>query len=672
MKKIYDLTDSQLANLIDNRWKSSDTVWDIVIKSYDRNLNVYKNDGEWVKNIPIKRSKVRKNRVFVNTEAVINSLIANLPKPAILPGRDTPEAKTLSQDQEKYFQIKYVERNVKETMRKGLRNLYFSRLIVIKPFWDPKINDFNARAIDPKKLRISKSATKTDDSDFAIEEIDDTLVNLIKRFPAKKKEIMEKAGYAEDAEDQLLINNPDAQYKEAWLNDYVCFKYENLILGKIKNPYWDWDGLIITPEEEASIYGNNTPENPGLDGDKRRDFMADIKSKQDERKSVVAQQIVKSQAPVQTPEGEIPQLEDQDEAQSFSAYYYNHFDQPRKPYIIATLFNNESKPVGQTDMINQATPLQQGIDETKQDIAENRRLVNGQIKVDSGVMSKADAQKLRFEARGIIWGKGVKDGVTREMGEPLPNFVMEDMRDSEAGIDDIMAASSAFKGQREGQETKAGRLALIEQSFLRLNELVQVIDYVNYELFNWFYQLAKVRYTEHHYAKTMGKERSTEIITLIQDDFQDGTEVRVIGGKTLPEDRAFKYEQAQEDIKAGLLSPTDYFEIAGYDMPEEKAKNKILYGMNPAKATGVTEEELANYSTPPSSEPPSLSIKYEDLPPDGKIQLAKKAGIELSPVLVFTEAAKEVADKRNAEKDKKELATKSLDLKANKPAPAEK
>ena len=663
MKKIYDLTDNQLATLIDNRWNSSDTVWDIVIKSYDRNLNVYKNDGEWIKNIPIKRSKVRKNRVFVNTEAVINSLIANLPQITILPGRDTPQAKTLAQDQEKYFQIKYVERNVKETMRKGLRNLYFSRLIVIKPFWDPKINDFNARAIDPKKLRIFKAATKTDDSEFAIEEIDDTVLNLIKRFPAKKKEIMEKSGYAEDAEDKLLIDNPDCKYKEAWINDYVCFKYENVILGKIRNPYWDWDGLMITPEEEKQLLETE-------DIEARRNILNGIKDSQDQRKTIIAEQIVRAQQPVQSPEGEIPQLQDQDEPQSFSAYYYNHFDQPRKPYIIATLFNNESKPIGQTDMIAQATPLQQGIDETKQDIAENRRLVNGQIKVDSTVMSKADAQKLRYEARGIIWGKGVKDGVTREMGEPLPNFVMEDMRDSEAGIDDIMAASSAFKGQREGQETKAGRLALIEQSFLRLNELVQVIDYVNYELFNWFYQLAKVRYTEHHYAKTMGKERSTEIITLVQDDFQDGAEVRVIGGKTLPEDRAFKYEQAQQDVEKGIIAPTDYLEIAGYDMPEEKAKNKVLYGMNPAKATGVTDEELSKYSTPPSSEPPSLSIKYEDVPPDAKLQMLEKAGIKASPVLLFAEETAKVNDKKSSEKNKTDLATRAIDAKAKPVEPA--
>jgi hypothetical protein len=80
---------------------------------------------------------------------------------------------------------------------------------------------------------------------------------------------------------------------------------------------------------------------------------------------------------------------------------------------------------------------------------------------------------------------------------------------------------------------------------------------------------------------------------LIQDDFQDGTEIRIIAGKTLPEDRQFKYEQAQADVEKGLLSPTDYFETAGYDSPAEKAKNRVVYDLNKPFAVGIPEEELA-------------------------------------------------------------------------------
>lgn len=641
MKKISDLTEYQQCQLVDNRWNSSETVFDIVTKTYEKNLAVYKNEPEWLKELPKKRSKVRANRIFVNTEAVINSLIANPPKPTILAGRDTAESKELAVKQEKYFQIKYTERNTKEVLRKGLRNLYFSRLLCIKVFWNAKINDFDSRAIDPRKIRVGKNATKEDDSEFSIEEINDNLLAVMRRFPAKKDKILEKAGYTD--EDTALIMNPEITYKEAWIRDHVIFKYSDMILAVIKNPYWDWDGLLITPEEGEQLNGDNA-----ATGDARRNVLMGIKNSQMERKAQMAQTMTPT-APTSTPEpsGELEQTEDSDEKPNLQAYYFNHFDQPRKPYIIATVFNNENSPIGQTDMITQAIPLQENVDETKRDITENARIVNGQIKVDSTVMGKDDAQRLRWEAGGVIWGKGVVAGVQREVGEPLPAFVLENLRDSRQEIDDIMAASSAFKGVREGQETKGGRLALIEQSFLRLNEFVQVVDYVSYEMFNWFYQLAKVRYTEHHYAKTMGKEQGSESITLIQDDFEDGSEIRVIGGKTLPEDRQFKFEQAQKDLELGVLSPPDYLEAAGYDNPQEKAKNRVVYDLNKPLAVGITPEELAKLAPPSTGEPPSTSLKYEDLPPDGKVQLAAKAGIQLNPAIVVAEEMQDRKDKQS-------------------------
>jgi hypothetical protein len=664
--KISELNDQQLAKLVDNRWSSSESVWDIVTKTYEANLKIYKNEPEWLKDLPRKKSKVRANRIFVDTEAVINTLIANPPKPTMLPARDTPQAKLLATQKEKYFQLKYDERNVKEVVRKGLRNLYFSRLLVLKPFWDPKINDFNVRALDPRKVRLGKKATKEDDSEFAIEEIDDSLSSVLRRFPTKKKELMDKYGYTNEAD--ILIENRDITYKEAWIRDTVVFKLDTIILGKIRNPYWDWEGLLITPEEEQQLAAADT-------SDARRTVMQGIKQQQGTRKSALQARVAAAKAqqgqptPENTaqPQGQTgqpsplpkpapgqqegdtaPALENVDEPISFNSYYFNHFDQPRKPYIIATVFNNENSPIGQTDMITQAAPLQESVDERKRDISTNARVVNGVWLIDSTVMDKADAQKLNADADGKIWGKGVAAGVKRETGPALPAFVVEDMQDSRSEIDNIMAASSAFRGEREGAETKGGRLALVDQSYLRLNELVQVTDYVSYELFNWFYQLAKVRYTEHHYAKTMGKDMAAQMITLTQDDFEDGEEVRVIPGKTLPEDRQFRFQLAQQDVENGLIAPSDYLEVAGYDMPQEKAKNAVKFKLNPGLAVGLSADEMQQLVPAQPHDKISVVVAYKDLPPDGQVQLAQQIGVKLDPHIVVGEKMKEHADAKAA------------------------
>lgn len=621
---IEKYSDEEKAALVESRWRSSSELWDTVQKVTKVNTAIYENKADWLDLIPEKRRRwrVQANRIFPNMEAVINSLIANPPGINVLPARDGTEAQDFSRKLESYFRKKYTDLNVKETMRMGLRNLYFSRLIVVKAFWNPLLGDggdFDYRAIDPCNIRIGKYARKEQDSEFVIEEIEDNLCSVVERFPKKRDELKKKYGFhGEEGERQMYIKNPDVKYKEAWIQDYVIFKLDNIVLDCIKNPYWDWDGILITEDEEKQL--------TKLDGTQRRDYMQQIKLEQDSRKQTQA-------APTEgatSPEGE--------ETPELKPYYFNYFDSPRKPYIFGTIFNNENTPIGRTDMITLSAELQRGIDKRKMDIDENAELVNGVLKVDASVMGKSDAQRIRFETKGIIWGKGVATGVTREMGTPLPAFVRDDMIDSRNEIDNIMAASSAFRGEREGQETKAGRLALIQQSYLRLNELVQVTDFVYHEIFNWGMQLAKTRYTEYHYAKWMGKEGAREVIELIQDDFETGSEVTIIAGKTLPVDDEFKFEQAQNDVQQGFISPVDYLDIAQYDNAKELSKNAVKYKINPIVAVGITPEEAQEIAPPQQEEkPPSVTISYKDVQPDGQVQILEKIGVKVDPQITVAE-----------------------------------
>ncbi len=583
-KNISKLDEKQLVKLIDQRWGSSDSIWDIVKKVYDENTKDYENKSEIITKIPVKSDKTQANRVFPNMEAVINSLIARLPAINFIPGRKGQPSRDLAFKLEKFFKKKYKDRNIKEVVRMALRNLYFSRLLVIKPFWNAKINDWDTKSVDPRKVRFSKFAKSEPETEFAIEEIADNLCALLERFPEKKEVLLRKYGFNNEVD--AYIANPEVVYKEAWIGDYLICKLDNIILSTGKNPYWDWDGLLITEEEENKLNAPTESENgeeEGVYGESRRQLMNTIKLEQGNRQP---------KEPKEAMEEDIDANEGHSEDISYKEYNFNYFDQPRKPYIFATILNNENSPIGRTDFITLSRSLQNSVNKRKQDIGKNCELVNGIIKVDSEVMDKDDATRLAYEAQGIIWGKGVVNGVQRETGAALPQMVFDDMIDSRNEIDNIMAASSAFRGEREGQETKAGRLALIEQSYLRLNELTQLVDYVNGEIFAWAYQLSKIKYTEKHYSKWIGKEESLEIIDIIQDDFETGSEISVIPGKTLPEDSEFRYQQAQNDVANGLISPVDYLTIANYDNPKEIARNAVMYQQNPMEAVGIGAEQM--------------------------------------------------------------------------------
>jgi hypothetical protein len=634
-KTIAQLADNELSKLIENRWQSSDEVWQTVKSTYETNTSFYDNEGDWLNKLPTTIEKTQANRITPNMEAVINSVIANPPGFNFIPGRESEQSQELARKLERFYLKKYQDLNIKEDMRMGLRNLYFARLIVLKPFWNKKINDFDVKSIDPRNVRFSKFSTKEVESEFAIEEVEDNLIALLDRFPEKADQIIEKAGFTKETVDMAYITNPTVKYKEAWVGDYLICKYDNIILSKGRNPYWDWDGILITDDEEGQL--------EKADGEARRTLFNQIKLDQEGR-SLPLKEGEKGFGEEEV----IDPNEERTEPLTYKSYFFNHFDQPRKPYIYGTILNNESSPIGRTDFITLSIPLQRAIDKRKQDIGFNCELVNGIIKVDSEVMNKADAQSLAYEAKGIIWGAGVVNGVQRETGEPLPAMVFQDMQDSRQEIDNIMAASSAFRGEREGQETKAGRLALIEQSFLRLNELVQLTDFLYGEVFNWLYQLSKTRYTEYHYAKWMGEEDTTEIMGLIQDDFEAGSEIQIVPGKTLPVDSEFRFERAQKDIAAGIISPIDYFEEAGYTSPKELAKNAQLYAINPNDAVGITPEELQELAPPaaPEEKPPNVTINYSDLPIDAQVQLLGQIGIEANPEIIIAEKTAELNDKR--------------------------
>lgn len=353
--------DDELCKLIDNRWSSSAELWEIVDKTYKINTAIYENRAEWLSFIPERRRRytVQANRIFVNMEAVINSLIAQPAGINIIPAREGVEAQDFAAHLESYFRKKYQDLNVKETIRMALRNLYFSRLLVLKPYWNPAINDFDVLAVDPRKIRVAKYARKEQDSEFAIEEIEDNLCSVVQRFPDKKEELMKEFGVDEA---QLYIKNPDIKYKEAWIGDYVIFKYKNIILDKIKNPYWDWDGILVTEEEEGQL--NETSEEKGLDTNARRELMTSIKLQQDQRKAEMEQKqlgmqsVDDSQEPYnasteeagedgedstrqyQYPTGGATGDYEDNNAGNYKPYFFNYFDAPRKPYIIATIFNN--------------------------------------------------------------------------------------------------------------------------------------------------------------------------------------------------------------------------------------------------------------------------------------------------------------------------------------------
>jgi len=123
--------------------------------------------------------------------------------------------------------------------------------------------------------------------------------------------------------------------------------------------------------------------------------------------------------------------------------------------------------------------------------------------------------------------------------------------------------------------------------------------------------------------------------------------VSVKEGSLLPKDATTKANQAIELASAGKMSLIDLYKALEFPNPEEMAANLWLEANAPElvfkddprvqQVIQIRSQNAAN-----AAKPPSESINFKDLPPDGKVQMAGQAGIKLDTESV---AAHEVSQK---------------------------
>jgi len=560
MIDISNLSDTRLKRLINNRWTSLDKSSAIITETYKKNKRVWQNDDSVVATIPRKKSRVRDNRVFLAVESVIGNLTGRPSKPNVLPGNESPESGQVATDLTDVFLEKYRTLKLKKKVRRGLRWLLLSRKIVLKNIWNNDKDDFDLAVVDPRSIRFSENGD-------VVEQIDTDIDTMLDRFPDKVEEILKKAGGRKNEIDARIKNDP-VSYKEAWLGDWVVHEFRGEILKKELNPYWDWDGVFF-------------------DKDEMRKF---DKAKMKERKKL----LVSARG---TREGRVTEMKKEKKADKYQQYLFNHFDKPTHPYICATMLDVEKKEVGETSLIEQVLSLQENINKRKRQISDNAASANGRWKIDTKHMelkSKGEWQAMKSDPEGMIIGDGVGMGVTIESGRDLPNMVTEDLVMSIQSLESIFGTQATMRGEREGSETATGRAILRERGFQRLNELVDVVDTLHLEIYNWQLQFMKINYTESHYTKLLGKETAMRVIEIMQDNLEDGIEIKVIPGQIMPVDRVYRAETAKELVVAGMITPLQYFEAAEFDNPMETAKQIEMYKVSPFSILELDPEDIEN------------------------------------------------------------------------------
>lgn len=304
----------------------------------------------------------------------------------------------------------------------------------------------------------------------------------------------------------------------------------------------------------------------------------------------------------------------------------NFFEYARKPYIFLTTFSYGKGLVSSPSTTYQSIPIADAINVIIRKVIDHAtKMGNGAWMVDKEVMTFEEAKEKINNAAGIILhGNGVarQDMVRRDSPTPLPGYFFSMLQSLNSQFDNLWGLHSTTRGERQQQETATGRQLLKQADIGRMDMFVRTVERAVDDLGDWFLQLMKMFYDQEKVYQILSPEGTARFIKFKGSSIKKGFKVRVKAGSTLPTDRESEATRAIQLFQLGALDPITLYRKLNYSNPEQMAEMLMKW-----KTGQLTQVQMPQAPANKVSE----SMSFKDLPAEGKVQMAKQAGIEISP-----------------------------------------
>ena len=538
-----DIPDSDLIRVLDMKQRESEDFFD---NKLDLDKRRKKNNDYW-RGKQIDYGMFHKwqvpyvdNVIYRDVETIIPIAISKVPDIIVSPASEDPEKIKRAKALQKVLDFTVKQRHVRQVLRKATRHSLLDFIFVIKARWDKIKQTFVFEAVQPNKLILDHTATRTDFGmsseafDYIGEWIEEPLKVVISKFPNKKQEILDRTSGGIKQENARQLANK-IRYQEIWFTwhgedgtpiEGLLWRYKDLILDKMRNPYWDYEGqeraIAIDP-----ITGN----------------------------------LIKK------------------------AVQFNHFEQPKKPYIIMNYqYTGVSGPIDDTTPVEQALPLQDVVNKRGRQITELADKANPKKIIPADFISKEDAVDITDDPGETIVGEGsVRDGFTHVPGIPPNPVLFQDLVSNRLEIDNMIGAHATTRGERVPEESGIARQITREGDFGRIDDMVlSLIEPATDEMANWMVHFIKVFGTEEHFTQVLGEAGQSEFVEFDRDSIDDGLNITV---KASTVDKTERRSTATQLASAGSIDPLSLFEDLDAKNPIERAKRLTAFNADPSGAT---------------------------------------------------------------------------------------
>jgi hypothetical protein len=478
------------------------------------------------------------NRVFTSVETIKSVVNTRIAQPEVMPAQDTITSLQLAKDLGDALFAHSKKYQTDDIFRMATHNLMIKRVGWVKLRFDPNVGehgDIVPEHVLPEDIVVDKDAKWNEEPRFYAHRIKNkTGSDLLSMYPEKRQEIYKLMGVNRRNGKGELVAYKSQMAKsinlwEVWFTYYDEEKSEyaggvavvderfQVVLDKQRNPNWNYD------EENTVVEG-------------------DMMGEEGENDSLM--------------EGKVS----------------NILDRPTPPFIVLNYLNDGSSFIDQTTMVEQAAPLQRILDRRGFQIMENAEMSGSGMIFNTLMIQKEDIAKLIGSPDEKVGVKGdVRSAFTRIPPPPLPNYVIEDKMDARREIDTIFATHDISRGEGSNNKTLGQDKLQLQQNITRMDDLARAVERAATRYYRYLVQMMKVYYTEDHYFKASGEDGQFDFITMRADLIEDGIDIAVEAGSTMPIDRESQMKWVETLIGVGMIDPLTVYEVAaGGHMPSPK------------------------------------------------------------------------------------------------------
>lgn len=412
---------------------------------------------------------------------------------------------------------------LRRKLARATRNWTWGRIGVIKIYWDVFTKTIKIDVINPKRMIFDKDGYIDEGGIFVGEYEGEkkkaSAEKLCEMFPSKTKEILDKAKGKKGTK---------LEYYEWWDRgkDLYFTMDDNLVLGKFKNPNWNYDGTIKETDPET-----------------------------------------------------LSEVE-------IEVQGTNHLKERTSPYRYLSIFSTGLQPHDETSLILQNISLQDEVNTTGRQIAKNvSGMNNGMVVSGKAFTEDQAAQAASALRRGVairVPNGDVREAVQRFPAPALPSDVFNHLNDMRGEIKNIFGTSGSTPQGLKGTETVRGKVLVNQMDSSRIGGgITEQLEQLADSIYNLVVQFMFVYYDEEHFITTAGQVAGTELITLKNADFPllKTLSITVKEGSLVPKDPLTQRNEAVDLWSQGAIDPLSLYKKLDFPDPVQATQQLILWQM---------------------------------------------------------------------------------------------